>query len=64
MKTKTKVGPCGLLVSVRSAEEATVALKAGADLIDVKEPTRGPLGMAEAEVVGGVLATVGAKVPA
>jgi (5-formylfuran-3-yl)methyl phosphate synthase len=63
MKTKVKTNGCGLLVSVRSAEEATAAVKAGADLIDVKEPARGPLGMAEAEVVGGVLAAVGTKVP-
>jgi uncharacterized protein (UPF0264 family) len=63
MKTKAKAGGTGLLVSVRSAEEAATAVKAGADLIDVKEPARGPLGMAEAEVVGGVLAAVGAKVP-
>jgi uncharacterized protein (UPF0264 family) len=38
-------------------------VKAGADLVDVKEPMRGPLGMAEAEVVGAVLKTVGAKIP-
>ena len=34
----------GLLVSVRSAAEAATALAGGADLIDVKEPSRGPLG--------------------
>jgi uncharacterized protein (UPF0264 family) len=62
MKTK-KAAECGLLVSVRSVDEATAALKAGADLIDVKDPTRGALGMAEAEVVGGVLKAVGSKVP-
>ena len=31
--------PPGLLVSVRNAEEASVALGAGADVIDVKEPS-------------------------
>lgn len=36
----------GLLVSVRSAAEAAIALEAGADLIDVKEPDRGALGAA------------------
>ena len=36
-----------LLVSVRSAAEAEVALGAGADLIDVKEPSRGSLGAAD-----------------
>lgn len=53
----------GLLVSVRSAEEAKVALDAGADLIDVKEPAKGPLGPAEAEVVSAVIQAVGGKVP-
>lgn len=52
-----------LLVSVRSAEEATIAVAAGADLIDVKEPSRGALGTAEAEVVAAVLAAVGKTVP-
>jgi uncharacterized protein (UPF0264 family) len=40
----------GLLVSVRSAEEARAALAGGAELIDVKEPDCGPLGMADPEV--------------
>jgi (5-formylfuran-3-yl)methyl phosphate synthase len=33
-----------LLVSVRSAEEVAAALAGGADIIDAKEPARGPLG--------------------
>lgn len=37
----------GLLVSVRSAAEAETAFIGGADLIDVKEPSRGPLGAAD-----------------
>src|SRR5438034_3325430 len=53
----------GLLVSVRSAAEVDAALEGGADLIDVKEPTKGPLGMAEAEVVAAVVAAVRGKVP-
>ena len=40
----------GLLVSVRSAEEARAALAGGATVIDIKEPDRGPLGRAEPEV--------------
>lgn len=40
----------GLLVSVRSAEEAGIALLGGADLIDVKEPSLGSLGAAEPRV--------------
>jgi (5-formylfuran-3-yl)methyl phosphate synthase len=39
-----------LLVSVRSADEALAALEGGADLIDVKEPDRGPLGRADVSV--------------
>jgi uncharacterized protein (UPF0264 family) len=39
-----------LLVSVRSAEEARAAFGAGASVIDVKEPARGPLGRADVSV--------------
>jgi uncharacterized protein (UPF0264 family) len=39
-----------LLVSVRNAREAKDALAGGADLIDVKEPLRGSLGMADPAV--------------
>src|SRR5262249_34293082 len=53
----------GLLVSVRSADEVAAALESGADLIDVKEPARGALGMAEAEVVAAVIERVGGQVP-
>ncbi len=53
----------GLLVSVRSADEVEAALSGGADLIDVKEPTKGPLGMAEAEVVAAVVTKVKKRVP-
>ena len=53
----------GLLVSVRSADEVKAALEGGADLIDVKEPARGALGIAEAEVAAAVLKAVKGKVP-
>src|SRR5262245_31586197 len=53
----------GLLVSVRSAEEAREALAGGADLIDVKEPSAGPLGSAQQEVIDEVVAAVGGHVP-
>ena len=53
----------GLLISVRSAEEAAAALDAGADLIDVKDPTKGPLGMAHHETVAAVVEAVGGEVP-
>src|SRR5262245_19700394 len=53
----------GLLVSVRSAAEALAALDGGADLIDVKEPSRGPLGAADRNVVEQVVLAVGGRVP-
>ena len=53
----------GLLVSVRSAEEARAALAGGADLIDVKEPSRGPLGRADDEAIRAVVDEVGGRVP-
>ncbi len=51
-----------LLVSVRNADEARLALDAGAGLIDVKEPSRGPLGMPDSSVVREVVAVVGGRV--
>ena len=53
----------GLLVSVRSADEATMALAAGAALIDVKEPAQGPLGRAPDRVRAEVRAAVAGRVP-
>ena len=52
-----------LLVSVRSAAEARIALTAGADLIDVKEPHRGALGAADATCVAEVIRTIAGAVP-
>ena len=52
-----------LMVSVRDAEEASIALDAGASLIDVKEPERGPLGAADAAVIHEVCARVAGRVP-
>ena len=48
----------GLLVSVRSADEARAALLGGADIIDVKEPRNGSLGAASAEAWKEVAAVV------
>lgn len=39
----------GLLVSVRSADEARAAFEGGAAVIDIKDPTRGPLGRASGD---------------
>ena len=47
-----------LLVSVRSAAEARAAVEGGAGFVDVKEPSRGPLGRADYDVWAAVLAAV------
>lgn len=52
-----------LLVSVRSQQEAAIAVDAGVHVIDVKEPSRGPLGRADHDTVCQVLRTVSGRVP-
>ena len=52
-----------LLVSVRSAAEAEIALKGGAALIDVKEPGNGPLGKAPHYIIDNVIQAVAGRVP-
>jgi uncharacterized protein (UPF0264 family) len=52
-----------LLVSVRDAAEAHIALEAGVHLIDVKEPSRGSLGAADAGQIAEVLEAVTGHVP-
>lgn len=52
-----------LLVSVRSAQEAEVALRGGAALIDVKEPAHGSLGRANDEVIADVVRVVAGRRP-
>jgi (5-formylfuran-3-yl)methyl phosphate synthase len=46
--------PPRLLVSVRSVLEAERALEGGAEILDVKEPTRGSLGMAPIQEIDAV----------
>jgi hypothetical protein len=55
--------PHGLLVSVRDAAEAVVAVSAGAAIVDVKEPRRGPLGRPPAEIVAAVAVAVEQRAP-
>lgn len=43
--------PCSLLVSVRNADELEAAHFGGADILDVKEPDHGSLGMASINVL-------------
>lgn len=47
-----------LLVSVRSADEAERAVLGGADIIDIKDPGRGPLGRADQVTVTEILERV------
>jgi uncharacterized protein (UPF0264 family) len=53
----------GLLISVRDAREALVALAGGADVIDVKEPSRGSLGAADVVTIGDVVRAVRGRAP-
>lgn len=43
-----------LLASVRSPEEAIVAVRGGADIVDAKEPARGALGEVATETLAGI----------
>ncbi|HEU5040293.1 MAG TPA: (5-formylfuran-3-yl)methyl phosphate synthase [Gemmatimonadales bacterium] len=52
-----------LLVSVRSAAEAREAVAGGADIVDAKEPTRGPLGMVDPSVLRAIAAAVPVGMP-
>src|SRR5437764_14584053 len=53
----------GLLVSVRSADEARAAVLGGASVVDVKEPDRGPLGRSAVETWRAVREAVPASIP-
>lgn len=52
-----------LLISVRDAGEAKTALRSGADVIDVKEPLRGPLGAPDPRTVDEIGRIIGNKLP-
>jgi uncharacterized protein (UPF0264 family) len=52
-----------LLVSVVSVDEARRALAGGADIIDVKDPSRGPLGAPAPDVLTEVVLAVGDAAP-
>ena len=47
-----------LLVSVRNPTEAAAALDGGADLIDIKEPARGPMGMSDPDTTAAIIHAV------
>ena len=52
-----------LLVSVADAADAAAAVDGGADIIDAKDPSRGPLGPVTASALVGILATVAGRRP-
>ena len=52
-----------LLISVADAAEARVALEGDADIIDVKDPSRGSLGAADAAVLREIVDAVGTARP-
>ncbi|MEO1281807.1 MAG: (5-formylfuran-3-yl)methyl phosphate synthase [Pseudomonadota bacterium] len=51
-----------MLASVRSTDEAALALSCGADLIDCKDPSRGALGALEPKVIAAVRDVVDRRV--
>jgi (5-formylfuran-3-yl)methyl phosphate synthase len=55
-------GAIQLLVSVRSPAEVDACLRGGADIIDIKDPSRGALGRAVLESVRKVVRRVGGRV--
>ncbi|QDT68000.1 hypothetical protein MalM25_09100 [Planctomycetes bacterium MalM25] len=55
--------PPALLVSVRDPSEALSALRGGAGVIDVKEPSRGPLGAADRTTVEAIVHAVAGRAP-
>ena len=52
-----------LLVSVRNGVEAVRIVEGGADIVDAKEPARGPLGAVDAEVLSEIVGAVPTGVP-
>lgn len=61
LATEGQTARTKLLVSVRNAQEARAAVTGSADLIDVKEPSRGPLGAADIAVVRRVAEVVASR---
>lgn len=60
MKSHERIDGPRLLVSVRSVEEAQAALAGGCDILDIKEPSRGSLGMADVTVIESICRAVSA----
>lgn len=56
--TTTQCAKTGILVSVRDAMEAQIATRAGVDILDIKEPSHGSLGAADAQTINEILNVV------
>jgi dihydroneopterin aldolase len=52
-----------MLASVRTLEEALLALAGGADIIDLKEPARGALGALDQAAARSIVAAIGGRAP-
>jgi uncharacterized protein (UPF0264 family) len=63
MEWASRIVETGLLISVRSVEEAEEAYRGGADIIDVKEPSQGSLGRASEEIVQQIVEKFRYKAP-
>lgn len=50
-----------LLISVRDADEACIAIEAGADLIDLKDPAAGALGAVDLRLASRIVTMVGGQ---
>lgn len=50
-----------LLVSVRNLAEASMAIEGGCDILDLKEPSRGSLGMVEPKIAAEAVSGIGNK---
>jgi (5-formylfuran-3-yl)methyl phosphate synthase len=59
----TGLGQARFLVSVRSPQEASIALSGGADIIDLKEPREGALGAVPLAVAETVVRVVAGRQP-
>lgn len=51
------------MISARNVADATIAIENGVDLLDIKEPRNGPLGMAAADTAAAIAGTVPTGMP-
>ncbi len=56
-------GMTAMLASVRTLDEALLALAGGADIIDLKDPARGALGALDQATARNIVAAIGGRAP-